>query len=147
MVSSRSDARRSDAAAEPPRPAVLIVDDEEPIRRLLARALGGDGYDLLLAADANEALERVIEISVPVSVAVIDIHLQGGDGTDLARLLRLMQPGLVVLFTTGYGESEQARVPRDPLLPKPFPPAQVAQCIRDLLATGRCQCYDRLAGA
>jgi CheY-like chemotaxis protein len=143
----RTDTRRPDPAAEPPQPVVLIVDDEEPIRRLLARALGGDGYDLLLAADANEALERVIRAGAAVSVAVIDIHLQGSDGTDLARLLRLMQPGLTVLFTSGYGESEQARVLHDPLLPKPFPPAQISQCIRDLLATGRCQCCDRLAGA
>jgi CheY-like chemotaxis protein len=126
-------------------PVVLIVDDEEPIRRLLARALAGDGYELLLAGGANEALELVVGTNAIVHVAVIDIHLQGSDGVDLARLLRLLQPGLVVLFTSGYGESEQERVPRDPLLPKPFPPATVAECVRDLLATGRCRCCDRLA--
>jgi hypothetical protein len=70
----------------------------------------------------------------------------GTDGPDLAKLLRLLQPGLTVLFTTGYGEGEQERVPRDPLLPKPFPPAKVAQCVRDLVATGRCECCARLAG-
>jgi CheY-like chemotaxis protein len=132
-------------ASEPTAPVVLIVDDEEPIRRLLARALEGEGYELLLAAGANEALELVIANSARVGVAVIDIHLQGGDGADLARLLRLLQPGMTVLFTSGYGEQEQSRVPRDPLLPKPFPPAQVSQCVRDLLATGRCECCDRLA--
>ena len=132
--------------SEPARPLVLIVDDEEPIRRLLSRALAGDGYEILLAGGANEALELVIATNATVRVAVIDMHLQGSDGADLARLLRLMQPGLTVLFTTGYGESEQDRVPRDPLLPKPFPPAKVAECVRDLLATGRCQCCERLAG-
>ena len=78
-----------------------------------------------------------------MNVAVIDMHLNGGDGVDLARLLRLLQPGLTVLFTSGDGEHEQDRVPRDPLLPKPFPLAKVAQCVRDLLATGRCQCCER----
>ena len=59
--------------------------------------------------------------------AVIDMHLNGSDGVeDLARLLRLLQPGLTVLFTSGDGEHEQDRVPRDPLLPKPFPLAKVA---------------------
>lgn len=128
-----------------PRPVVLIVDDEEPIRRLLGRALAVDDYELLLAEGANEALELVIATGATLDVAVIDMHLQGSDGADLAGLLRLLQPDLKVLFTSGYGESEQYRVPRDPLLPKPFPPATVAQCVRDLLATGRCPCCDRLA--
>ena len=128
------------------RPVILIVDDEEPIRTILSRALGGDGYELLLAAGANEALELMIGTNAAVHIAVIDVHLAGTDGVDLAKLLRLLQPGLTVLFTSGYGEAEQDRVPRDPLLPKPFPPAKVAQCVRDLLATGRCQCCERLVG-
>jgi two-component system cell cycle sensor histidine kinase/response regulator CckA len=128
------------------RPVVLIVDDEPAIRKVLSRALAADGHELLLAGEATEALELVVGTRARVSVAVIDMHLNGTDGPDLAKLLRLLQPGLTVLFTTGYGEGEQERVPRDPLLPKPFPPAKVAQCVRDLVATGRCECCARLAG-
>jgi CheY-like chemotaxis protein len=146
MQPLRSAAGRSpEAPHHGPHPVVLIVDDEPTIRALLSRALAADGYELLLAGTAVEALELVVQAALPVNVAVIDLHLAGTDGVDLARLLRRMQPGLTVLFTSGYGETEQARVPRDPLLPKPFPPATVAQCVRDLLATGRCRCCERLA--
>jgi CheY-like chemotaxis protein len=135
---------RSPTISDGARPLVLIVDDEPPIRTVLSRALAGDGYELLLAGGASEALELVVGTRATVNVAVIDMHLNGSsDGVDLARLLRLLQPGLTVLFTSGYGEYEQDRVPHDPLLPKPFPPAKVAQCVRDLLATGRCQCCER----
>ena len=127
-------------------PVILIVDDEPTVRALLARALGGDGYELLLAESASEALELIIRTGSILSVAVVDLHLGETDGVSLAELLRRMQPGLTVLFTTGYGEAEQDRVPHDPLLPKPFPPATIAQCVRDLLATGRCACFDRLVG-
>ena len=132
--------------AEASPPVVLIVDDEPSIRALLARALGSDGYELLLAESASEALELMIRTGAILSVAVVDLHLGETDGVSLAQLLRRMQPGLTVLFTTGYGEEEQDRVPHDPLLPKPFPPGTIAQCVRDLLATGRCTCCERLAG-
>jgi two-component system cell cycle sensor histidine kinase/response regulator CckA len=128
------------------RPVVLIVDDEPAIRRVLSRALAADGYELLVAGHANEALELVAATRLTLRLAVIDMHLSGTDGPDLAKLLRLLQPRLTVLFTSGYGEGEQERVPRDPLLPKPFPPAKVAQCVRDLVATGQCECCARLAG-
>lgn len=134
---------RSPKFSDGARPLVLIVDDEPLVRAVISRALAGDGYELLLADGASEALELVVGTRATVNVAVIDMHLNGGDGVDLARLLRLLQPGLTVLFTSGDGEHEQDRVPRDPLLPKPFPLAKVAQCVRDLLATGRCQCCER----
>jgi CheY-like chemotaxis protein len=141
-----ADAIFTGRGAEASPPVVLIVDDEPAVRALLARALGVDGYELLLAESASEALELMIRTGSILSVAVVDLHLGETDGVSLAQLLRRMQPGLTVLFTTGYGEEEQVRVPHDPLLPKPFPPATIAQCVRDLLATGRCACCDRLAG-
>ena len=141
-----ADAVPTGTEAETSRPVILIVDDEPIIRALLARALGGDGYELLLAGGAGEALELMIKTGSILNVAVVDLHLGDTDGVSLAQLLRRMQPGLTVLFTTGYGEAEQDRVPHDPLLPKPFPPATIAQCVRDLLATGTCRCCERLAG-
>jgi CheY-like chemotaxis protein len=140
------DALFTDRGAEASPPVVLIVDDEPTIRAMLARALGTDGYELMLAGSASEALELMIRTGSILSVAVVDLHLGESDGVSLAQVLRRMQPGLTVLFTTGYGEGEQDRVPHDPLLPKPFPPATIAQCVRDLLATGRCACCERLAG-
>ena len=60
-------------------------------------------------------------------------------GVQLAKVLRRLQPGLPVLFISGDGASAPAEALREHFLGKPFDLAGFAQCVRELLATGRCE--------
>ena len=62
---------------------VLIVDDEEPIRRLLGYMLQSHGYEAVLAADAKEARLRLDE--TPFALVLCDVNMPGESGMDLVR--------------------------------------------------------------
>ena len=125
-----------DSEAKGGRPVVLIVDDEPDVRGILERSLAEDGYELLLAASADEAMAFLEPAPRRLNLAVIDVSLPGADGPALAGRLRRSTPGLPVLFISGYGERAEVR---EPLLAKPFNPDDLARCVRQMLATGQCE--------
>jgi cobalt-zinc-cadmium efflux system membrane fusion protein len=79
---------------------ILIVDDDDSIRQVLGRVLSRDGYRVLLAADAAEAL-RLAEAHRP-DLALLDLSLPDGDGVELASALHARHPGLVLILMTAY---------------------------------------------
>ena len=79
--------------------SILIVDDETGIRELIARWLGGGGYDVDTAASADEALGRVRRCAP--AVAVCDIRMPGNDGLWLAAQIRSTAPETAVIMATG----------------------------------------------
>jgi PAS domain S-box-containing protein len=108
--------------AEPPTPTavapskrrqILLVDDNEDARMLLAEVLATFGHRVQSAADGPEAL-AILEVFKP-DVAILDIGLPGMDGYELAARIREL-PGhqaLRLLALTGYGQPEDARRTRD----------------------------------
>jgi two-component system, cell cycle sensor histidine kinase and response regulator CckA len=85
-------------------PRVLVVDDEESIRRFAERTLRGAGYDVVLASDGPEALNIADAQTVPFDVFVIDVLMPQMRGDELARQLRLRDPDAKVLYFTGYSD-------------------------------------------
>ncbi|MGE0796359.1 MAG: response regulator, partial [Acidimicrobiia bacterium] len=65
---------------------VLVVDDDEEIRTLLARTLGADGFRIALAADAAGAVAAIA--ARPPDLVVLDLVLGGDDGLDLLDVIR-----------------------------------------------------------
>jgi two-component system cell cycle sensor histidine kinase/response regulator CckA len=118
------------------RPLVLIVDDQGPLLQMMARWLGDEDYELLLASDARAALELVDRAGRRLSAAVVDVRLPGVDGPRLVRSLRQRRTSLPVLYITGYAEESQRQELQDPVLTKPFIPELLAQQVRDLVAKG-----------
>ena len=119
-----ADARRSrpdDGDAE----RVLVVDDNDDVRRYSVEVLRQAGYVVTEAADGAAAL-RMIEAE-PVDALFSDIGLPGIDGRALAVTASRLRPGLRVLLTTGYAEdpSGEPGLPGAdlPVLRKPFTPA------------------------
>lgn len=107
-------------AALPRRHSVLVVDDDEPVRTLLAHALTEAGYTAIAASGLRDAL-RLAADEGPFDVLVTDIILGDGRGVDLAAALRGESPGLRVLVTSGYGMLPGADVNgADAVLTKPF---------------------------
>ncbi|MFZ5608853.1 MAG: PAS domain S-box protein [Pseudomonadota bacterium] len=110
---------------------VLVVEDDERVRRVVVRRVVGLGYDAVEAASAEEAL-RIAE-NAPCDILLTDIVMSGGmNGIELAGLLRSRQPALKVVLVTGYvGDRglEAAGALPYPVLRKPYARADLARAL------------------
>lgn len=113
------------AAAEtmPHSGTVLVAEDQEQVRLLVAKVLGRAGYRVLLAGCGDEALALARAQSVPVDLLVTDVVMPGLSGRELFERLHQLHPHLKVLFMSGYAADVIG--PGMNLLPKPFTPEQL----------------------
>lgn len=111
---------------------VLVVDDEAPARRLMRRMLEGRGFEVLEAADGEQALEVAGKFGPGIDVLVTDVSMPRLGGLALAQRLRLERPGLAVLLVTGSNEDGSA-VPGAQVLAKPFRSAELVGALVALL--------------
>ncbi len=93
---------RPDSAERGPR-RVLVVDDEETVRKFVSRVLTEAGYKTLTAEDGRSAIGAA-EQEEPFDLLVTDLMMPNMTGDELARRLRSTQPGLKVLYLTGYSD-------------------------------------------
>jgi CheY-like chemotaxis protein len=82
---------------------VLIVDDEEPVRKFVERVLRDAGYETVTATDGIEASE-LAQRSETFDILVTDLMMPGISGDELARRLRQNDPTLKVVYLTGYSD-------------------------------------------
>jgi two-component system cell cycle sensor histidine kinase/response regulator CckA len=82
---------------------VLIVDDEEPVRKFVDRVLREGGYTTFLASDGPDAIE-VARTMPSLDILVTDVMMPQMTGDDLARTLRQTERGLKVLYLTGFSD-------------------------------------------
>lgn len=118
---------------------ILIVEDEENVRKPLVQILANRGYNVLEAADAKEAIEISQNHSGPIHLMVTDILMDGLSGVELAERLSFRRPEMRVLFATGYpaGLTEGANLGGDAnLLKKPFSGRELAAKVREVLEGG-----------
>jgi PAS domain S-box-containing protein len=118
------------------RETLLIVEDEPSVRNLVASALRHDGYRLLIAGSAEEALAAADGHDGPIDLLLTDAMMPGKSGVELANLMTARRPGIPVIIMSGYTE-ETLDVPglTEPiaLLQKPFTPRELRRRIRDVL--------------
>jgi CheY-like chemotaxis protein len=116
------------------RTTILVVEDEAAIRSVCVETLQGVGYHVLEAPDAMEAF-RLIADHAGIDLLFTDLGLPGGvSGRALADAARNVDPGMRVLFTTGYERPDLPDRAKAALLRKPFNPAQLAAKVREVLA-------------
>jgi PAS domain S-box-containing protein len=107
---------RSDAPAESPDPrissrsprgneTVLVVEDQEELRKLVCRTLTNLGYTILEAADGNAALQAASAHSGIIHLVVTDVIMAGLNGRELYERLSELRTGIKVLFMSGYAGS------------------------------------------
>jgi two-component system cell cycle sensor histidine kinase/response regulator CckA len=82
---------------------VLVVDDDEPVRTFVARALYEAGYEVVSASDGREAL-RIANSQPRFDVFVLDVMMPGMTGDELGRLLRTRDPDAKILYFTGFSD-------------------------------------------
>ena len=103
--------------------AVLLVEDEAPVRSFASRALKLRGYRVIEAESAEDAMVVLTEGAEDVDVLVSDVVMPGMDGPTFARKARDLRPDLRVIFISGYAEDSFQRNLSDmdfEFLPKPF---------------------------
>jgi signal transduction histidine kinase len=116
---------------------VLLVEDEESVRRFTSQALESQGYRVLSYARGRDALQAM-ELGFPeVHLAVSDIVMPDMGGKELAERLRKLRPGLPILFISGYADQPEGHDPLrgESLLQKPFGLAEILGRVRDILRT------------
>ncbi|MCD2177187.1 cell cycle histidine kinase CckA [Rhizobium sp. C1] len=116
---------------------VLLVEDEEAVRRGGKRMLETRGYTVHEAGSGVEALDIMDELDGKVDIVVSDVVMPEMDGPSLLRELRKKYPDMKFIFVSGYAEDAFARnLPQDAkfgFLPKPFSLKQLAQAVREML--------------
>ncbi|MBV8399503.1 MAG: PAS domain-containing protein [Acetobacteraceae bacterium] len=115
---------------------VLVIDDESPVRKMVAEALREIGYHVLEAADGPEALRLLQDHHVWIDLLVTDVGLPRGlNGRQVAEIARERQPKLPVLFITGYASFvlEGQLAPGMEVVGKPFTLDVLAAKVRTIL--------------
>ena len=116
---------------------VLVVEDEEPVRNVVVRALQEVGYYVLLAPGPKQALDMARTSARPIDLLVTDVVMPGMNGVDLAARLTEKRPEMKTLFMSGYPGSDLdlAGSSEDPaaFLGKPFTPAELTSRVAELL--------------
>jgi two-component system, cell cycle sensor histidine kinase and response regulator CckA len=120
---------------------LLIVEDQPDVRRMSLSILKANGYRLLEAGNAEQALGLSASYSGKIDLLVTDVIMPGLNGRQLADRLVEERPGLKVLYTSGYTADVIALhgslEPGMEYLPKPFGAAQLSAKVREVLASGR----------
>ncbi len=127
--------RQDRPAAFPAARQVLIVEDEEPIRRLTARILTDSGYGVRTAKNLEEGLAMAREIDV-LDLVVTDVVMPGGSGVQFIELLTAERGDIEVLFMSGYAKADLLgdNAGRN-FIAKPFTPAAFVAKVREILAS------------
>jgi len=117
---------------------VLVVEDEMGVRDLVRRVLERYGYRVLVTATPREALVIAGGESQPIELLLSDVVLPEMTGPALATEVRALQPGIRVLYMSGYTDSDIVHrgvlVEGTPFLQKPFTPQTLARKVREVLA-------------
>jgi CheY-like chemotaxis protein len=125
----------SDAAAGSE--CILLVEDEESLRRLARRVLEAQGYRVLEASNAEEAFALARRLPGRVRLLVTDVVMTGESGAELARRMVASWPATRVLYVSGYSDAASrggaGLGPNTHFLQKPFTPDALVRKVREIL--------------
>ncbi len=117
---------------------VLVVEDQETVRRLVTKILRMNHYRVLEAPDGHEALQLCEQFAQPIQLLITDLIMPNMSGGTLARELHKSRPDMAVLFVSGYSnddleDSGPGRISPEQFLQKPFTMDQLTNRVRQLL--------------
>jgi two-component system cell cycle sensor histidine kinase/response regulator CckA len=129
---------RAESLAPRGRETILLVEDDEAVRRVLEAILRRHGYDVLSSESAPAALEICDRYSGSLDLLITDMVMPLMSGRELAEKLALRSPGLKVLYVSGYNDEGGPPTSGAPslggFLQKPFTPETLALRVRDALS-------------
>ena len=120
---------------------LLVVEDDDLVRDLIAKTLLRSGYRVTVAADPLRALEECELHRGTLQLVISDMVLPSISGVELVARLRKMHPGLRVIYTSGYGKEQELQLERDTdqstFLAKPFTPVELLEVVQESLLAGQ----------
>jgi hypothetical protein len=119
---------------------ILVVEDQDQLRKMVVRVLRSHGYTVCEAEDPEKALRHSERYAQPIHLLLTDVVMPGMSGRELAGQLKPLRPDMKIIFMSGY--SEHAMLNRQMLesaayLAKPFSPQDLAVKVRQVLAATR----------
>lgn len=116
---------------------ILVVDDEEPLRTLVARGLGMDGHSCVTAADGAEALDVLVAERGRFDLLLTDIRMPLMDGIALALAAKAQFPELTIMLMTGYAEQRERAKSLEAIveevMTKPFTIAELRETVMKVI--------------
>jgi two-component system, cell cycle response regulator CpdR len=116
---------------------ILIAEDEEGIRNLVARALSQDGHAVVTANDGAEALDLLTRAQGAFELLLTDIRMPIMDGIALALAAARDHPHVAILLMTGFADQRERAFGLDALIhdviAKPFSLATIRNAVRDAI--------------
>ena len=115
---------------------VLVVEDAEPLRKMIVAMLLDGGYAIVEAPDGEEALRVIEGERVGIDLVLTDVIMPRMNGTELATRLWQIRPGMPVLFMSGYSENPLTEGVRNGacFLRKPFTSQGLIERVRHAIA-------------
>lgn len=118
---------------------IMLVEDEDGVRNIAATLLKGRGYEVIQAADGEEALELIIENQGQIDLLISDVILPGIDGPSLLKQAKEYLGDARVMFISGYSEGDLTKTLDEEraisFLPKPFRMEVLAERVKEELST------------
>lgn len=119
---------------------VMVVEDQDEVRRLIVAVLEAEGFTVLEAAGGDAALALSLRHSETIHLLITDLIMPGMTGKQVAGLLVPMRPGMKVLYISGYSGDVLTRrgvwEPDFPYLSKPFTPQALSARVHEVLGSG-----------
>jgi two-component system, cell cycle sensor histidine kinase and response regulator CckA len=129
----------SEPSASLPR-TILVVDDEDIVRGLVARSLREAGYRVTQASHGGAAIGLLERQPRAVDLVICDLVMPVLGGREVAEWIKVHCPGLPLLFISGYPraylEAHHLYDPSVPMLRKPFLPSRLLEAVEELLEGG-----------
>jgi two-component system cell cycle sensor histidine kinase/response regulator CckA len=114
--------------------SVLLVEDDDAVRRVTSRMLEGHGFNVISAAGPRQALDLARDHIGTIDVLLSDVIMPGINGRELAEAMRKLRPGMKVVFVSGYTDDvallQQLRAQALFFLQKPFTARALGEMVR-----------------
>ncbi|HEY1746551.1 MAG TPA: response regulator [Xanthobacteraceae bacterium] len=116
---------------------ILIAEDEDTLRALVARALATEGHEVETAGDGKAALDLLVGEDASFDLLLTDVRMPVMDGIALALSAARERPELAILLMTGYADQRERAHNIEPLIhdviPKPFSVAELRAAVQEAL--------------
>lgn len=114
---------------------VLLVDDDQDVRRVIRSFLERGGFDVVDAADGREAISAALRYPGTIDILLTDVQMQHMDGYELARTITETRPDTKILFMTGYQDEQDVDNPAlaGRFLQKPFTEKMLIAKLKSIL--------------
>jgi len=120
---------------------VLVADDEEVIRNLAKAVLTRHGYDVILARDGKEAVDKFLKNRDKTDLILLDVSMPYLTGPEVLEQIRALDPDVNVVLSSGFADNGNeeflARIGISHFLPKPYAPRRLLQIVRRVLGPGQ----------